>query len=494
VRATSIIAGLLVAAALIPVALLTTSPDAAAAVQAKPGANSLGASIVAGIHDTAINDCVQLKGKSATAANRIKYATASLRSGYWPSGVHNVRVTLPWDIADPGAIDMLTNGATHSSSASVDKSALATTRLCFNDWLQGVFSHGLSPEIDFRADQDYKLNGTPMMPTLAQYRAAVAQFSDAYVDCGTSCTESKKVTVIAPWNEPDNYNIVFPDGHTHLAGNQCPAKPTAADCGAVMAAQMWAVTDGLVVQGGANGTKCPTCTIVAGDFSGKDGLGTITGKACPHKCSYLDLYDGHLVTNGHRFHPAKWAVHPYGDIKAYQDGTSGGRTQLAEFAAQLKGDGYGTKTYIWLNEISTCASRQAKSTCSSGNSTIKQWRSQNAAMHYLLYTLPLTVAANGPQVGRIDYYCFNGGRSQCTNDWALVINSETNPKPTEAEKTFAAWARRALSGSRSFPETYAGAPHDTLVRGVGPSLHLSAAFRTRTGRRSPADSTGGYQG
>ena len=439
VRATSIIAGLLLAATLIPVALLATSTHAAAAVQAKPRGNSRGVSIVAGIHDTAINDCVQLKGKSATAANRMKYATASVRSRYWPSGVHNVRVTLPWDIADPSAIDMSTNGAAHTSSASVDKSALATTRLCFNDWLLGVFSHGISPEIDFRSDPNYTLKGTPMMPTLAQYQAAVAQFSDAYVNCGTSCTDGKKVTVIAPWNEPDNYNIVFPDGHTHLAGSNCPAKPTAADCGAVMAAQMWAVTDELVVEGGGNGTKCPTCTVVAGDFSGKDGLGTISGKACPQKCSYLYLYNKHLVTTGHQFHPAKWAVHPYGDIKAYQDGTSGGRTELAEFASALHGYGYGTETYIWLNEVSTCAS-QAKSTCSGGPGNIKNWRDQNAAMNYLLYTLPLTVPANGPQVGRIDYYCFNGGRSRCTNDWALVTNSKTNPKPTEAEKIFAAWA------------------------------------------------------
>lgn len=162
----------------------------------------------------------------------------------------------------------------------------------------------------------------------------------------------------------------------HLASKQCPAKPTAADCGAVMAAQMWAVTEGLVVQGGANGTKCPKCTIVAGDFSGLDGLGPIAGKACPHGCSYLDLYNKHLITNGHRFHPAKWAVHPYGDIKAYQDGTPGGRTQLAKFAAQLKGDGYGTKTFIWLNEISTCADRQAKSTCFSGKSTKSSGRAR----------------------------------------------------------------------------------------------------------------------
>src|SRR5690349_1344817 len=102
-RATSIITGQLLAAVLIPVALLATSTHAAAAVHAKPRVNSRGVSIVAGIHDTAINDCDRGRIPHPRAV------TAGVDSRYWPSGVRNVRVTVPWDIADPGAIDMPTN-------------------------------------------------------------------------------------------------------------------------------------------------------------------------------------------------------------------------------------------------------------------------------------------------------------------------------------------------------------------------------------------------
>lgn len=469
-RAISVIAGLLLAAALIPVALLATSSHASTAVpapaavaagaqtaaraqpatqvqsaaKAQPAAtDSRGANVVAGIHDTAINDC-DGNGRQQTAptAAQLTAATASLSSRYWPEGVRTVRVTLPWDIADPGAVDWSTGAATHTSDAASDKAALATARQCFDTWLRAVFRHGLQPEIDFRADQDYTLHGTPMMPTLAQYTDAVFLFRNQYTDCASACADGGKVTVIGPWNEPDNYNIVFPDGRTHLAGTACPAHPTTADCGAVMAAQMWAVTHELVVQGGVNGTPCPQCIVVAGDFSGRDGLVAITSKECPQGCDYVDLYNLYLynATTGQRFHPAKWAVHPYSDIKGYQDGNQGASTQLATFAAHLQVEGYGPRTYIWLNEISTCADRTTKSTCASGTAPKAGWSGQDAAMRYLLNKLPLTVGANGPQVGRIDYYCFGGGESQCSNDWALVTNSTTNPKRTNAGRTFVTWA------------------------------------------------------
>ncbi|MBO0821284.1 MAG: hypothetical protein J2P26_10575, partial [Nocardiopsaceae bacterium] len=91
--------------------------------------DSRGVNVVAGIHDTAINDCDgNGEQRTAPASAQLAAAAASLNSPYWPAGVRTVRVTLPWDVADPGAIDWSTGGATHTSDAAVDKAALATTK------------------------------------------------------------------------------------------------------------------------------------------------------------------------------------------------------------------------------------------------------------------------------------------------------------------------------------------------------------------------------
>lgn len=428
VRTVSILSAVALAAALVTTSLLVGHQNSYAAGPPRPATapNPRGVDVVAGLHDTAINDCDD--GGMLTAApnpDQLAAATSSLSNPNWPTGVRTVRVTLPWSIADPGAVDWTdANGVPYANgNHDNDKAALSATRTCFDTWLAAVFARGLQPEIDFRADDLYAWNGTTLMPTLAQYQDAVFQFRNQYVDCGASCPDGGQVTVIAPWNEPDNYSIVFPDHQTHLNGSSCPTNPTADNCGAVMAAQAWAVTYELVVQGGVNGAGCPNCLIVAGDFSAADGLKTITGGACPNSCVYAYLYNEYLknTTTGEQFHPDKWAVHPYTDITDFQNGAQN-PTKLSQFAAKLQSFGYGPSTYIWLNEVSVYADAGYVN-------------DQNAAMGYLINNLPLTVAADGPQVGRIDYYCFKNG-NKCSPDYALVVNGT----PVPADQTFNAWA------------------------------------------------------
>lgn len=432
--------------------------------------NPRGVQVIAGIHDTAINDCDNGGTlQTAPSASDLAAATASFDSQFWPAGVGTARVTVPWDIADPGIITSWGTTTRSPSDVAADQAALTSTRDCLNVWLKAAFAHHLQPEIDFRQDNfycetkpgatapctnptvandpfgTYAADTQVLMPSLAQYTDAVFQFRNQYIDCGSSCAVGAPVINIAPWNEPNNknYNDLFPDNQTHLAGDSCPANPTPDNCGAVMAAQMWSVTYELVVQGGVGGTPCTNCVIVAGNFTGDGGVDAssmITGGACPNGCPYIYLYNQNLKnwTYGNQFRPVAWAMHPYGDIKAYQDGAdqdpSTFTTTLNRFASRLQTYGYGTNTSIWLNEVSTCA-QAAPSTCDNGTLA----RSQNDAMNYLLGSAPtdltMSVPAGGPQVGLIDYYCFQTGNA-CSSDWALIVNGQ----PTAAYQTYAGWA------------------------------------------------------
>jgi hypothetical protein len=408
---------------------------------AAPTANSRGVNVVAGIHDTAVNGCdnggtLQLPapGISQLTSAQVAAAGASVSSSLFPVGVSTVRVTMPWDVADPAIV----NGSV-AADPTTDIQTLYGTRACLDAWLQAVFAHGLQPEIDFRADGDFAdSSGQVRMPSLAQYTQAVTAFRDAYINC-TSCADGGQVKVVAPWNEPDNqgqnqvgsqYDLLFPDGQTHLAGTTCPANPTVANCGAVMAAQMWVTDYQLIVQGGCSG-----CIVPAGDFSGGYGFLVISGAACPNTCPYVYLYNENLVTSaGQQLAPGHWAVHPYYDTESYQAGTPGDPTRLSQFADKLHKYGYGSGTFIWLNEVSVCDT-SGPGTCAK---TIVNGKV--AAMNYLVgdgaSDLTMSVDPADPQVGRIDYYCFDGTQSKCNNDWALVVDGALSP----AGQTYAAWA------------------------------------------------------
>lgn len=379
--------------------------------------------IVAGIHDTAVNDCDGDGTTSSPAKEDVNAVGETVDSPLFPPGVKTVRVTMPWDVADPGL-----------AMPGLDMERVGVVRTCMDAWLKAVFAKRLTPEIDFRGDRYFAEGGQVLMPTLAQYEEAMEAFVAAYVNCAPgACEGGDPVTVIAPWNEPDNagsnaannvYNLRFQGSGTHLAGKSCPANPTASNCGAVMAAQMWVVDHQLM--------NCSGCTVVAGDFSANQGLRKVKGGACPNGCVYLKLYDEHL--SGMR--PGHWAVHPYTDIENYQHGAfPPPPVKLKAFAAKLQQLGYGTGTFIWLNEISVCATADG-GTCGH----LSHQNGKLAAMQYLLGSLPLEVGPSGPQVGRIDYYCFLGGEGRCTNNWALVEKGASTCNP--AGQVFAMWADR----------------------------------------------------
>jgi len=425
--------------ALAVVSAIIAAPTGAVA---DPAPNARGVNVVAGIHDTAINDCngggtLQLSTPdvSQLTSAQVAAAGATVASSLFPDGVSTVRVTMPWDVADPGIV----NGSVAADPAT-DIQTLNGTRACLDAWLQAVFARGLQPEVDLRADSNFAdANGQVRMPSLAQYTRAVTAFRDAYITC-SACADGGKVKVLAPWNEPDNqgqskvgsqYDLLFPDGQTHLAGTSCPANPTAADCGAVMAAQMWVTDYQLIVQGGCSG-----CSVPAGDFSGGYGFLTVSGGACPNTCPYTYLYNENLVdSSGQQLTPGHWAVHPYYDTKDYQAGTPGDPTRLSQFADKLHKYGYGSDTFIWLNEVSVCDT-SGPGTCAG---TIVNGKT--AAMSYLVgdgaSDLTMSVGPADPQVGRIDYYCFSGAQSKCNDDWALVVNGALSP----AGQVYADWAK-----------------------------------------------------
>ena len=413
----------------------------AAGVQPAVAKNSRGVTIVAGVHDTAVNDCDDGGDGTSVTSAQLALAGASVNDPAFPSGVTTLRVTMPWDVADPDIVS-----GTSAANQAVDIERLQVTQDCLNAWLKAVFAHGKQPEIDFRGDQYYaEASGQVLMPSLAQYTAAMTAFRSQYVDCGSSCANGGQVKIIAPWNEPDNqgqskvgsiYDLLFPDGHTHLAGSSCPGSPTPSNCGAVMAAQMWVTDYQLMVQGSDGGTACSSCIVPAGDFSAGDGFLSVSSAACSNECPYVYLYNNSVVASGLR--PDKWAVHPYTDTKDYQNGTADSPTRLSSFAARLQKYGYGTKTYIWLNEVSVCDT-PGPGTCASYQTGQTGYvQSKSAAMSYLVNDLPLTVGASGPQVGRIDYYCYNGGEKACNNDWALEDGGTATLNA--AGQVYASWA------------------------------------------------------
>ena len=160
----------------------------------------------------------------------------------------------------------------------------------------------------------------------------------------------------------------------------------------------------------------------------------MSGGACPNTCPYLYLYNKIIAASG--LAPGHWAVHPYTDIENYQNGKTA-TTRLAAFAAKLLKYGYKTNTFIWLNEVSAC-DNNSEPQCGSDSSYA---HSKVDAINYLVSQLPLTVSATGPQVGRIDYYCFNGGEAQCNNDWALENGPVTTISLNAAGLAYQAWAR-----------------------------------------------------
>lgn len=100
-----------------------------------------------------------------------------------------------------------------------------------------------------------------------------------------------KVNFWGPTNEPDN---------SQAPPFYIPSAQKAAD--------VWRFTQDLARRGSGGNNLCPTCTIVAGEFTTKIG-------------KYANDYMTYLAgqKNG-KYHPMYWAMHDYGDISSGQKG------------------------------------------------------------------------------------------------------------------------------------------------------------------------------
>lgn len=429
-RTGSVLARVAVALVLVAGMLAGAVDHAAAQGGSRVPATVTNPKILGGIHDTAINDCDGSGGSNPKSANatvatpNLPAAQASFNSPYWPSGVQTVRVTVPWDMADPNVL----HGHGRRSRVG-DYNELKTVQACFNAWLSAAISHHVQPEVDFRDDPNYVVDRTKLpadtaklMPTDDQYKTALAAFRDQYVTCGTSCAAGGAVTIIGAWNEPDNPNRALSGSYRlklatndreYLNGSQCPTS-SPRDCGAAEAAHLFVMAKQTIQNQG-----CPGCTMLMGDFSGNRADENVSGKNGKKK--YLDFYMGELQKAGVRA-PGTWAMHPYPDINRFQNSKPSSPTGLAKFANRLKAYHYGSGSRIWLNEVSVV-------------NYPKRPSSQNAAMKYLINKLPTTVPAGDPQVAQIGYYCFSDSEAACSTKWALVRNGT----PTAAYQTFKTW-------------------------------------------------------
>ena len=380
---------------------------------------------VAGVQDSWINNCdndpyeallpgqVDPAHKHKIRNKLVPYADNSVPavdSPYWAAlKIGTVRFSPTWDIALSGL-------------AGKDAAAVSIERTCFNYWLGRLAAKGVHAEIAFKPDYCYQnplapancanpgkkcpksgtrcpnpQYGQVVIPTLGVYEAAVSAFLIAY----------PQVKIIAPWGEPDyqpknepKFTIGGQPG-TNFGGASCLPKPqrTAGNCGPLLAAQMWVAVR----------HRCPSCTVVAGDFGGNPGQDK----------KYFGLYSRYLrdMSGGSKvYHPVVWAIHPYSDTTtAEREIAKSGRvtrplndTLVAAFARWLSSwqekDHYHGSTRIWLDEISSFLySDKTSKTCKKDGQCV-----QAAGGRYLFRTLPSAASGTGLRVTRIYYMRFAG--------------------------------------------------------------------------------------
>jgi hypothetical protein len=369
---------------------------------------------VVGIQDGSINDCDDYETDAGPGGVDYMLAAKALDSPLWnPLNVHTVRVTLPWDIA-------YHHDSTHPL-ADADR-VLDVEQSCFNYWLATMAKKGLAPAILFRPDYNYRSQDGAriMVPSIATYRAAMKAFIDTYSCHDETCPlpalptgfspypsgtgPMARVGIIAPWGEPDFHSTVAAglppqapqDFYMPQDGNRFD-EPSCTDdspasCGPVLAAQMWTAVSAL----------CPSCTVIAGDFSSAGGLEPFDGSAP----TYVKTY-AHAL-NGAR--PPVWGLHPYSDVEALEqrDGSAlpEDQTITYRFAAALGKLGYDERTHIWFDEVNAkCIENSSDGTVT----TVYGKTLENDGANYLMkkLALPGSVTAPGdPIVTRLYYMRF----------------------------------------------------------------------------------------
>jgi hypothetical protein len=285
-------------------------------------------------------------------------------SGAWFSdlNVHTVRLIVPWDIALPDtathgrpsrtSLDPARSDATLGKYSAYHADSLDVLEMCFDEWLSYAAHARDTVEVDFGPDYDYRAISTSddgatknhvEAPTIAAYRAAAQDFINTYNSCSTRPTcyyaavhkRGARVTLIAPWNEPDHANratpegnglnalqpsnleIWLPSGGSTMEEASCRSSAVSR-CGPILAARMWQYVH----------SHCPRCIVysdrpgisgvagsgvIAGDFS---SAGAVDGR---HGSLYLRTYAHHLGSR-----PLIWALHPYSDTSDYEYCTANG--------------------------------------------------------------------------------------------------------------------------------------------------------------------------
>ncbi len=327
-------------------------------------------------------------------------------SPYWSAlGMNTVRFSPPWDIAS-------------YNPATADGKALAVEQACFNYWLKALGAKGIAPEIAFKPDYNYTSGNRIMIPDLNTYAAAIQAFVSTYscptAPAGALCPDGlARVSIIAPWGEPEFQGsgkvgtaklpqyFYMQDGRRFDA-TDCPAHASDVNCGPALAAQMWVVVH----------HRCPSCTDIAGDF-GSNRAKDFAYLAVYHK--YLrDLHGGKAV-----YRPSVWAIHPYTDVIAFErhQNVPLQQTLVGRYAQELRRIGFGSKTQIWLDEVSSFTVDFSK----------RHYSRQTQAMgaYKLLHTLPGAGGASvpgEPVVTRIYYMRF----ADAPHD-ALIVRGQREP-------------------------------------------------------------------
>lgn len=381
---------------------------------------------VAGVQDSWINSCdddpymALLPGQVDNVHKYADNSVPAVDSPYWAAlDMDTVRFSPTWDIAYQGL-------------TGKDATAVSIERTCFNYWLGQLAAKGVSAEIAFKPDYCYmnpagcpdSQRGHVVIPALRRYEAAVSAFVAAY----------PQVKIIAPWGEPDfqpsGSEPKFAIGHrggANFGKASCPPKPTVSNCGPMLAAQMWVAVR----------HRCPSCTVIAGDFGGNPG----------HDQRYFSPYQKYLrdMNGGRRiYHPRVWGIHPYGDVKTAERQiqetgrvlTPLGNTLVAKFSSWLEADKYGVTTQIWLDEISSFTYSSKTSDCRKHKDCYSP-KVQAKGGRYLFDKLPGAPGGAGPRVTRIYYMRFAGNTpDSLINGKPRLIYSVVvdRPKPQEPTK------------------------------------------------------------
>lgn len=437
------------AAALLAVTVLTVPGAATSLTAPNASADLAGAPVTVGVHDGAVNGCDENETRTTAPVDYAK-AASSLTDQHWAGlHVHTVRFSAPWDIAY------------HHDANQRANDALVVEQLCLNYWLAEAAHLHAQPEIAFKPDYNY-LTGDGRhirVPDIGAYRAAMDRFTALYSNCtafgGTAgaCAlppvpsgftpypagtgGMARVRIVAPWGEPNfagggssgfaglPQQFAMPKGRNTFDDPNCHNSFTPDTCGPVLAAQMWLAVD----------HRCrDNCTVIAGDFSSSGGLETRGAPA-----SYLTTYAAYLknLTGArHAYRPSVWAVHPYSDVSAienYDGHVPGARrpglagTLVGRFTGALHRLGYGSRTEVWLNEISTFYREGLSS------AVHPQWTRtvQADAARYLLTELVRAggrTAPGEPVVTRLYYLRYQDGPG--FPRWALVVGGTPQPAYT----------------------------------------------------------------